>query len=337
MGPGMGDMANPFHHRAVKKGILLVQLGTPDAPTPKAIRRFLKAFLSDKRVIGLPRILWYPILYGIILVIRPRKLSKVYQEIWDHGSPLSNISEEMVAALQKRYENKALVKLAMRYGKPDIPQMMKTFQEQGIDDLCILPMYPQYSATTTASVFDDVMASLTQMSYIPSIRWINGYADNPVYIELICASIRRHWEEHGRAQRLLISFHGLPANSRKKGDPYACFCEKTTRLIRETLDLTADDAPMVYQSRFGFAKWLSPYCDQAIQELGAQGVKTMDVVCPGFSVDCLETLEEMKIRNHALFMASGGESLRLIPCLNTNGVPVFIPYIEKFILESKAD
>lgn len=301
----------------VKKGVLLVNLGTPSEPTPKAVRQFLREFLSDSRVVELPRILWLPILYGIILPFRSSRSARNYQKIWtDQGSPLMDFSQRLVDKIRDHAADQFVVGLAMRYGTPSIQSVLEQFQAQSVDEVTIVPMYPQYSATTSASIFDEVTRVLSHWRWVPSIRFVSHYADHPRYIDAVSSAIAQYVEQNGLPDQLLFSYHGIPERCFKAGDPYWCYCHKTTRLITEKLGLAKDRWQMVFQSRFGREKWLEPYCDKTLEQLPAQGVKSVAVVCPGFSVDCLETLEEIAIANRSLFLAAGGTSFDYIPALN---------------------
>lgn len=305
---------------ANKIGILISNLGTPDAPTPKALRRYLKEFLSDSRVVRLPKLLWQPILNGIILPFRPRRSADLYQRIWtERGSPLRVFSEQLTAKVQQEldqnYPDRYIVGLGMRYGNPSIPAALNTLRQANIQKLLVLPLYPQFSTSTTASTFDAVTAVLQTWPALPELHFINHYFDNSAYIDAIAKSIKRSWEQE-RGEKLIFSFHGVPKQFVLKGDPYFNQCKATSEAIAAQLQLTENDWQMVFQSRFGKAEWLTPYCDITLQELAQQGLKRLDIVCPGFAVDCLETLEEIAIQNQELFIAAGGESLRYIAALN---------------------
>lgn len=310
-------MSIPAHQETQRTGVLLVNLGTPEAPEPGAIRRYLAEFLSDPRVVELPRLLWLPILYGIILTLRPRRLAHAYRSIWtEQGSPLMAIGRRQQQGLQAQLGDAACVQLAMRYGQPSIPQALTALQQQGVRRILVLPLYPQYSGTTTATVFEAVFAHLQTLRWMPELRLINSYHDEPAYIAALAASVQAHWRVHGRGDHLLMSFHSIPLRCLQQGDPYYCFSQKTARLLAEALQLEPQQWSLSFQSRVGRAKWLSPYTDQRIERLGASGVKQLDVICPGFAADCLETLEEVAIRYDAQFRAAGGTRLRYIPALN---------------------
>lgn len=302
---------------ASRTGVLLVNLGTPDAPTPTAIRRYLREFLSDTRVVEFPRLLWLPVLYGIVLPLRPMRLAHAYQSVWtERGSPLLAISQDQRDALQRALGDGITVALAMRYGNPSIESALQALEAQGIRRLLVLPLYPQYSATTTASVFDAVYAQLMTRRYPPELRTLNTYHDEPAYIDALAASVRAHWQASGRGDHLLMSFHSIPLKYIELGDPYGAFCQQTADRLAQALSLTPDQWSIAYQSRVGRTPWLSPYTDNRVVELAGTGVRQLDVVCPGFSADCLETLEEIAQRYAADFCAAGGTALRYIPALN---------------------
>jgi len=315
--PTYQSTADFEHGRPESTGILLVNLGTPEEPSSSAVRRFLKQFLSDPRVIEYPRWLWWLILNGVILRIRPSRSAAAYQKIWtDDGSPLMIFSKSIADGIQAQLHETANVELAMSYGEPSIDAAIDRLLAKGARRLLVLPMYPQYSGTTTASVFDAVARKLNRLRWIPEIRFINQYHDEPGYIDSLAASIREFWKQEGRGTRLMFSFHGLPKSTLLKGDPYHCQCRKTARLVAAALELGDDEWILSFQSRVGREEWLRPYTDETIVELGQQGLDRLDVVCPGFSTDCLETLEEIAMQNAELFLESGGESLHYIPALN---------------------
>ncbi len=311
-----------FEHGAAEStGVLLVNLGTPEAPTSSAVRRFLKQFLSDPRVVEYPRWLWWLILNGIILRIRPSRSAAAYREIWtDDGSPLMIYSQAIAGKMQElldaRYSGAANVELGMSYGEPSIDAAIDRLLSKGARRLLVLPLYPQYSGTTTASVIDAVARKLNKLRWVPEMRYINQYHDERGYVDALAASIREYWEEHGRGDKLMFSFHGVPKNTLLRGDPYHCQCRKSARLVVETLGLADDEWLLSFQSRVGREEWLRPYTDETVAELGKSGLGKLDVVCPGFSTDCLETLEEIAMQNSELFEESGGGTLRYIPALN---------------------
>lgn len=302
-------------------GILLVNLGTPDAPTTGAVRRYLAEFLADPRVVEAPRWLWRLILHGYVLRVRPRRSAAAYRRIWtEHGSPLLLYSLELAAALERslasRLAGEVHVALGMSYGAPRIDRALASLCERGVSRLVVLPLYPQYSGSTTGSVFAAVTRALSKRRWIPELRFINHYHDATGYIAAVAAGVRRFREEHGSGERLLFSFHGLPQSMLEAGDPYHCQCRKTARLVAEALELSDGDWHIAFQSRVGRAEWLRPYCDETLIEWGKEKLGTIDVVCPGFAVDCLETLEEIAMQNAGLYTAAGGGELRYIPALN---------------------
>lgn len=300
-----------------KTGVLLVNLGTPTAPEAAAIRRWLRQFLSDPRVIELPRIIWLPLLYGLILPLRPIKLVPRYRSVWTpRGSPLLANSRDQQGALQAALGADMPVALAMRYGVPDIESGISELERAGVTRIVVLPLYPQYSATTTASVFDAVFAALSMRRLMPEALTIRDYHDHPAYIAALAASVRAHWDVHGRGEHLLLSFHGLPQACVDQGDPYARQCETTAHLLAQALQLRDGEWTLAYQSRVGRAVWLAPYTDVLIAQLPARGVRQLDVICPGFAADCLETLEEVTQRYGELFTHSGGAALRYVTALN---------------------
>ncbi|MFN0185216.1 MAG: ferrochelatase [Aquabacterium sp.] len=308
------------HGQAMRTGILLVNLGTPAAPTPAALRRYLGQFLWDPRVVEIPRPVWWLILHGIVLRLRPAKSAAKYASIWmPEGSPLAvwtqRLSQRLTGHLGGRGVS-VLVRHAMRYGQPSIASQLDALKAQGVNRILLLPLYPQYAAATTASAIDDMGAWLQRQRVVPECRVVNHFHDDPGYIDALAASVRRHWEREGRGDRLVMSFHGLPARSLALGDPYHCECLVTARLLRERLGLTAQQVQVTFQSRFGRARWLQPYTEPTLQALAAQGVRRVDVICPGFIADCLETLEEISVEARATFLAAGGQALSYIPCLN---------------------
>lgn len=305
-----------------RTGLLLANLGTPDAPTPEAVRRYLRQFLSDRRVVDLPPLLWQPILHGLVLPLRPRRSARNYQHIWtEEGSPLLAISRRQADRLQARLaadERTAgvLVALGMRYGEPSIPSAIQLLRAAGVDRILILPLYPQYSSATNASTFDAVAASLRRAPYVPELCLLGDYHDQPWYIEALAASVREAWQTQPPSERLLMSFHGMPEKTRAAGDPYHARCLTTARLLARALELPGERWQMSFQSRFGAAEWLRPYTDQTLREWAKSGIGSVDVICPGFSADCLETLEEIAITNRELFLGAGGKEYRYIPALN---------------------
>lgn len=304
---------------SAKTCLLLVNLGTPEAPTPAAVKTYLREFLSDPRVVQIPKPIWWLILNGIILQTRPRKSAKAYQSIWsERGSPLMVHTQDLAAGIQALTETDELVvDYAMRYGQPFIPARLEAHRRAGVEEFIILPLYPQYSAATTASIYDKVVETFNGWKQIPSFRFISDYHLNAGYVAAVADSIQQYWQTHGKPEKLLFSLHGLPAVSRKQGDPYYDQCVASTKAIAEKLGLDESQWMLVFQSRFGAQEWLKPYCVEVLKELPTQGVKSIDVVCPGFAVDCLETLEEIAIANQEIFREAGGEQYRYIPALNS--------------------
>lgn len=306
------------HDKSGSIGVLVVNLGSPDAPTRSAVRKYLAEFLGDPRVVEIPKPVWWLILHGLVLNTRPSKSAHAYQQIWtEDGSPLIAISQRLCDRLSDRFDSDQVhIEMAMRYGSPSIKDALTRLDVVGIDRLLVLPMYPQYSGSTTGAVFDEVARVLSGWRWVPELRMINAYHDHSVYIDSLAQSIQDYWAHHDRGQQLIMSYHGLPRRFLLQGDPYFCQCHKTSRLLADKLGLAEDQWQVVFQSRFGRAEWLQPYCDKTLQALPSQAIKKVDVVCPGFSVDCLETLEEISLQNRDLFLAAGGESLNYIPCLN---------------------
>jgi protoporphyrin/coproporphyrin ferrochelatase len=309
------------HDAAARVGVLLVNLGTPEAPTAKALRPYLRQFLGDLRVIEYPRWLWWLILNGIILNVRPKKSAKLYASIWtEQGSPLlvysQSIAHKLQTELSETWGDEIMVVLAMRYGNPSIKAGLDTLKQANVQKILVLPLFPQYSATTTATIFDIVFDELKTYRWMPELRTIMSYHDHPLYIKGLVNSIRAHWAEYGRSQKLIYSFHGIPKNYFEKGDPYHCYCTKTARIISEELGLTEDEAQLCFQSRFGPEEWLQPYTDKTLEQWADNGFESVDTICPGFAVDCLETIEEMGEENKLNFLKNGGKTYHFIPCLN---------------------
>lgn len=318
------------HATPTRTAVLLVNLGTPTAPTPGAVRRYLREFLSDRRVVEIPRALWWPILYALVLTLRPAKSAAKYASIWtEAGSPLMVHSKAQALLLRGYLGERGLdvdVHLAMRYGEPSIAQAMDAMRAAGTERVLVLPLYPQYSGTTTAAVFDAVGAQLAHTRNVPELRWVRHFHDWPAYIEALKSSVLAHWKKFGhlrdRGAKLVLSFHGVPRRVLDLGDPYHCECHKTARLLREALDLNPDEVVVSFQSRFGRAQWLKPYTAQTLCELARSGTQAVDVMTPGFVADCLETLEEVAMECRAEFAAAGGREFQRIACLNES--PPFI-------------
>ena len=326
---------NPASRNA-PHGVLLINLGTPGAPRASAIRKWLGQFLADPRVVELPRWLWLPILYLFILPFRPGRLAAKYRSIWgEQGSPLLVISQQQQAQLQAQLDQAApgifRVSLGMRYGEPTLQDALMELSEAGAEQLTVLPLYPQYSSTTTASSIEAVVDTLRQFRNIPAIRTIKDYHQHPRYIEALAQSVARFREAHGPGDHLLMSFHGLPQRNADLGDPYPDQCETTARLLADSLGLADDEWSLSYQSRFGKARWLEPATEPRLKIL-AQSVKVVDVICPGFAADCLETLEEINIGGRELFRSAGGADLRYIPALNAN--PAHIDCLAALVADS---
>ena len=300
--------------------VLYCNLGTPDAPTAPALRRYLAEFLSDQRVVEIPRLLWLAILHGIILRIRPKKSAAKYASIWmAEGSPLKVWTQRQASLLDTELiaqGHQVRVRYAMRYGNPSIASELELLKEQGVTRVLVMPAYPQYSATTTASVFDAVYTWAAKVRRLPEFRFVNHYHDAPGYIDALAASIQAHWAANGQADKLVMSFHGVPERTLQLGDPYHCECYKTARLVAEKLGLAKERLQVTFQSRFGKAKWLEPYTEPTLIKLATEGVKSVDLVCPGFTGDCLETLEEINMEAREAFLHAGGEKFNYIPCLN---------------------
>ncbi len=308
------------HGKATKTAVLLCNLGTPDEATPKAVRRYLAQFLSDPRVVEIPRLLWWPILHGVILRVRPARSARKYASIWmPEGSPLRVWTEKqalMLAGYLGQRGRPAIVRCAMRYGQPSIAGALHALRQEGADRILVLPLYPQYAASTTASVGDDVAAWVRRARNVPELRFVKHYHDDAGYIAALARRISDHWMVHGRPDKLVLSFHGLPRRSLALGDPYHCECLKTGRLLADRLKLPEDMMTVTFQSRFGKAEWLKPYTEPTLVELARRGVGHVDVMCPGFAADCLETLEEIDQEARAAFLAAGGKHFGYVPCLN---------------------
>ena len=315
-------MLRPADHPAVpapKVGVLLVNLGTPDAPTAPAVKRYLKQFLSDRRVVEIPPIVWQPILRGVILNTRPQKSAKAYAKVWtDKGSPLAFFTAAQTEALAARMGAAVDVRYAMRYGNPSIPDQLAAMKEDGCRRILIAPLYPQYSGATTGTVHDEAYAALTRMRWHPAIRTLPPYHDDPAYIGALKASVEASLAKLDfMPDALVISFHGMPERTLHLGDPYHCHCQKTARLLSEAM---GRELVVSFQSRFGRAKWLEPATDETIMQLAREGKSKVAIFAPGFSVDCLETLEELAIQGHEQFEEAGGTHFAYLPCLNDSSV-----------------
>jgi ferrochelatase len=307
--------------RADMPGVLLINLGTPDAPTAPALRRYLAEFLADPDVVTLPRLLWLPLLYLVVLRTRPAKSAEAYARIWTAGgSPLlvnsRAIEAKLQVAMQPRGAVPVAVALGMRYGNPSIGSALAALREAGVTRLLLLPLYPQYAAATTASSFRAVSRELQRMAWSPQLGTVHDYHDQPAYISALAESVRAFWRKRGQAQKLLVSFHGIPQQVVDAGDPYARQCHFTAAALARQLGLRDDQWQICFQSRFGKARWLQPYTEQVLRDCAASGIRDVDVVCPGFAADCLETLEEIALRYAESFRAAGGGALRYIPALN---------------------
>jgi ferrochelatase len=323
------------HRLPPNTGVLLINLGTPEAPTAPAIRRYLRQFLSDRRVVEIWRPLWLLILHGVVLPLRPRKLVHSYNSIWSqHGSPLLHYSQRQRAALEtelsRRLGAEVPVALGMTYGEPSVAAALEELGRRQVRRVAVLPLYAQYSATSTAAALDAVYAVLKRLRWPPELRTLNSYHDDAGYIDALAQSLRAHWQSQGRAAHLLMSFHSIPQRNLRLGDPYFCQCEKTARLLAERLELKPGEWSVSYQSRLGNQPWLQPYTDLAVKQLAQRGVESLDVICPGFAADCLETLEEVALRYRDDFLAAGGKRYRYVPALNDS--PVHIAMLSELLL-----
>ncbi|MRS15629.1 ferrochelatase [Enterobacteriaceae bacterium RIT691] len=302
--------------RQTKTGILLANLGTPDAPTPAAVNRYLRQFLSDKRVVDTPRLLWWPLLRGVILPLRSPRVARLYQSVWmEEGSPLMVYSRRQQQALAKRLPETP-VALGMSYGSPSLESAVDELLAQNVDHIVVLPLYPQYSCSTVAAVWDELARILKPKRYIPGLSFIRDYADDSDFIHALAESARASFAEHGEPDVLLLSYHGIPQRFADEGDDYPQRCRDTTKELVSALGISHDKVMMTFQSRFGREPWLTPYTDQTLKMLGEKGVKHIQVMCPGFSADCLETLEEIAVQNKEVFLEAGGEKYEYIPALN---------------------
>jgi ferrochelatase len=314
------------HGTPARVGILLVNLGTPADPSPAAVRKYLAEFLWDPRVIEQPRALWWLILHGVILRMRPKRSAHAYQKIWTPaGSPLlvesRALTEGLAQRLGARFGEGVVVDLAMSYGEPSVVGALERFRQQNVQRLLVIPLYPQYSSTTAGSIFELVTRELGRWRYMPELRFVNQYWQNERYLQAVADSIADHWSRHGR-KHLLFSFHSIPKRYFLAGDPYHCFCHGTARGVVERLGLAAGEWSIGFQSRFGREEWLKPYVDVLLQEYARTGPKQVTVVCPGFATDCLETLEEISMQNRDAFLGAGGEAFDYVPCLNSSAANV---------------
>jgi ferrochelatase len=313
----------PYSHGAQPRiGILLINLGTPEAPTPDAVRTYLREFLSDPRVVEIPRLAWWPILHGYVLRTRPKASAQRYAQVWmKEGSPLKVHTERQAGLLRGYLGERAaqlplVVTSAMRYGNPSIAERLRELRAQSCDRILLAPLYPQYSAATTATALDAAFRSFLGARNLPEIRTVRSFHDHPGYIAALAQSVKDHWAHYGRSPALIMSFHGMPRATLDRGDPYHCECHKTARLLAEALGLRPDQYGVTFQSRFGRAEWLKPYTADVLAEMGRQKAERVDVICPGFVADCLETLEEIAIEGKAAFLSAGGREFHYIACLN---------------------
>ena len=326
----------------MKSAVVLMNLGTPSAPTATAIRRYLREFLCDRRVVEIPRLVWYPILYGFILPFRPKRTAVAYRQLWqEYGdSPLRVISTQQLEALRAHLHELAqaheaeppLLRLAMTYGEPSLHGVVDELCALGVEHILVLPLYPQFSATTTGPIYDCVARLYQSNRDIPSISVLKQYCAHPRYIDALAQSVHAHWQQHGRAARLLMSFHGIPRRNVELGDPYRAQCETTARLLAQRLGLQAQEWSLSFQSRLGRAEWLQPYTSAVMQQWGAEQLSGIDVICPAFAADCLETLEEIAIENRDIFQRAGGGEFRYVPCLNAQ--PAHIALLAQLIAEN---
>jgi len=323
------------HGTLARVGVLLINLGTPEAPTAPAVRKYLKEFLWDPRVVEISRPLWWLILNGIVLRKRPKESALKYAKIWTkEGSPLKLHTQKQARLIKGFLGEKSplVIEYAMRYGTPSIAEGISKLRSAGCDRILAVPLYPQYAASTTASSVDAVNAVLARMRNVPEVRWVKHFHDHLLYIQSVVKSVQEFWSANGRPAKLLMSFHGLPKFSLERGDPYHCECHKSARLIGEALGLKPDQYLVTFQSRFGRAEWLKPYTADAMTQLGKEKTRRLDVICPGFVSDCLETLEEIAIENKAVFLQAGGGDFNYIPCLNER--PQWIQALMQIIKEN---
>jgi len=327
----------PFKHGKVgKSAVLLINLGTPDAPNKKSVRRYLKQFLSDSRVVEIPRVIWWVILHCFVLPFRSSKSAHKYASIWtEKGSPLKHNTSQQASMLnnylKKIGHNKVQVAYAMRYGSPSISEVLNQLKVDGCEQILIFPAYPQYSSATTASIYDAIFKHYMQVRNIPEMRFIKHYHDHHAYIQALKESVLKYWEIHGMPDKLIISFHGVPEHTLFLGDTYHCECQKTGRLLGQELNLDPERYDLTFQSRFGKAEWLKPYTALTLQALADQGINRVDVICPGFTSDCLETMEEISIEARQDFLEAGGKEFHFIPCLNYT--PSWISAMATIVME----
>ena len=322
------------HQNRQKTGVLICNLGTPETYKTKDVRRFLRQFLSDGRVIEIPKIIWWFILNGIILTLRPSKSAKLYKSVWTkEGSPLLVLSKKLTEKLKKSVGDSCEVELAMRYGNPSMESALMSLKNKNCRKLIVIPMFPQYSGTTTGSIFDEVARVLSKWRWVPSLSFVNSYHDQPEYINALADSLSNHIKNNS-PQKIIFTYHGIPKRNFDLGDPYQCYCQKTTRLVAEKLNLEDGTYITTFQSRFGPAEWLKPYTSDTMGELPLQEVKNVLVVAPAFSVDCLETIEEIDQENKEIFLKAGGEKFTYAPCLNDSGgqVNLLKAIIDKYLV-----
>ena len=324
------------HGSLAHVGVLLVNLGTPEAPTKQSVKEYLSEFLWDPRVVEIPRAIWWLILNGLILRIRPKASAIKYAVIWsDEGSPLRIYTKKQAELLQSKFDQKSypkvIVRSAMRYGKPSVDDGLTQLRAEGCDQILVAPLYPQYNSSTTGSIYDAVFHSLKTVRNLPGIRLIKHFHDHNGYIQALSHKVKDYWATHGKPDKLILSYHGVPKFSLTKGDPYHCECYKTSRLLAEQLDFKPEDVITTFQSRFGRAEWLKPYTIDVMKDLGVKKLGRMDVFCPGFVADCLETLEEINMENREEFLTHGGGEFHYIPCLNDS--PIWVQGLHQIISE----
>lgn len=309
-----------LHGTPPRIGVLITNLGTPDAPSAPALRRYLRQFLSDPRVVEIPRLVWWPILNGIILNTRPWRSAQKYAKVWrSEGSPLMMHTERQAQLLAEAFADHPDIRIrcAMRYGRPSIAERLDQLKAENCTRILVLPLYPQFAASTTGSTYDAVFQHVTRWRNQPELRLVRSFHDDPGYVGALAQRIRQHWSQHGRGEMLVMSFHGVPQRALELGDPYFCECHKTGRLLGEVLGLPHEEYRITFQSRFGRAAWLEPYTQPTLEAMARDGLKQVDVICPGFVSDCLETLEEIAMENRDAFLRAGGQTFHYIPCLNT--------------------